>query len=89
MANAAMWAVNVITTGLQAVGVPAGAAATAGQFIVKAAIDTAAATAVSALSNAGRQRAEPPPTTFRADTDAGIPVAFGRCPPSSVLEFAR
>ncbi len=89
MANAAMWAVQVISTGLQAVGVPAGAAVTAGKFVISTAINAAGAAAVNALSGAGKQRAEPSPTTFRADTDAGIPIAFGRCPPSSILEFAQ
>ena len=88
MANAAMWAIARVTEFALSVGVPKGVALATGKFVVGTAINVGGSAALNAFSNAGRQRAEPASTTFRADTDAGIPVAFGRCPPSSVLEFA-
>ena len=89
MPNAAMWAIARVTEAALAVGVPKGAAIAIGKIVVSAAIDAATAAGVNAITNAGRQRAEPPPTDFRATTDAGIPVAYGRCPARAVVSFAK
>ncbi len=71
-----------------AVAVQAGTATFAQTLTVaatQAATSAAANAAVAALS--GKPRAEGSPTAFRADTDAGIPIAYGRVGCAGVINY--
>lgn len=72
-----------------ALAASAAGTATIAQTITAVAVQTAATVATNAAmaALAGKPRTEGSPTAFRADTDAGIPVAFGTVGCGGVINY--
>lgn len=84
-AAASIFNTAVIATSSAIAAVP-GISYAAANTLVMAAVNTAASALVAAAF-APSQRAEGTATAFRADTDAGIPVAYGRVGCAGVINY--
>jgi hypothetical protein len=92
MPQVAAWATTALASAIVGGSTTAAAAAAAtavastvvsvaGQFAI------AAASAAATVLLSGKPRAEGSPTAFRADTDAGIPIAYGRVGCAGLINY--